>query len=41
MRVFACLLFSCVAGLAQASEEAMQRFTQLNADPALRQQALA
>lgn len=41
MRVFACLLLSCVAGLAQASEEAMQRFTQLNADPVLRQQAYA
>ena len=41
MRLLVCLLFSCVATLAQASEEAMQRFTQLNADPVLRQQAYA
>ena len=41
MRLLACLLFSCIATLAHANEEAMQRFTQLNADPALRQQAFA
>lgn len=39
MRLLAFVLFSCIATLAQASEEAMQRFTQLNADPVLRQQA--
>ena len=41
MRLLACLLLSCIATLAHANEEAMQRFTQLNADPALRQQAFA
>ena len=41
MRLLACMLFSCIATLAHANEEAMQRFTQLNADPALRQQAFA
>lgn len=41
MRVLALVLFSCIASLAQANEEAMQRFNQLNADPALRQQAYA
>ena len=41
MRLLACLLFSCIATLAHANEEAMQRFTQLNADPVLRQQAYA
>lgn len=39
MRALALVLFCCLAGLAQASNEAMQRFTQLNADPVLRQQA--
>ncbi len=39
MRVPALLLFACLASLAQASEEAMQRFNQLSADPVLRQQA--
>lgn len=41
MRLLACLLFSCIVTLAHANQEAMQRFTQLNADPALRQQAFA
>lgn len=39
MRVLALVLFSCLASLAQASEEAMQRFNQLSADPVLHQQA--
>ena len=39
MRVLALVLIGCLAGLAQASEEAMQRFNQLNGDPLLRQQA--
>lgn len=41
MRLFACVLLSCFAVLAQANEEAMQRFTQINGDPALREQAYA
>lgn len=41
MRVFVFVLLSCIATLVQASDEAMQRFTQLNADPALREQAYA
>ncbi|MDP2244367.1 c-type cytochrome [Pseudomonas sp.] len=41
MRVLALVFLCCIAGLAQASDEAMQRFTQLNADPALREQAYA
>lgn len=39
MRVLVLLLFGCLATLAQADEQAMQRFNQLNTDPALRQQA--
>ncbi|SFP75987.1 c-type cytochrome [Pseudomonas borbori] len=41
MRVLALVCFCCIASLAQASDAAMQRFTQLNADPALREQAFA
>jgi cytochrome c553 len=41
MRVLVLLLFSCVASLVQADEQALQRFNQLNADPVLRQQAYA
>ncbi len=41
MRVLVCVLLSCVATLAQASDEAMQRFTRLNSDPVLREQAYA
>ena len=41
MRVLVLLLFSCVASLAQADEQALQRFNQLNADPLLRAQAYA
>lgn len=41
MRILAVVLSSCLAFAAQASEEAMERFTRLNADPALRQQAYA
>lgn len=41
MRVLVLLLFSCVASLVQADEQALQRFNQLNADPLLRQQAYA
>lgn len=41
MRVLALVLIACLAGLAQASEEAMQRFNQLNGDPVLREQAYA
>lgn len=41
MRVLTALLFTGLATLAQANEEALQRFTQLNADPALREQAYA
>ncbi|MES2820489.1 MAG: c-type cytochrome [Pseudomonadota bacterium] len=41
MRVFALVLLSCVATQASADEAAMQRFSQLNADPVLRQQAYA
>ena len=39
MRLIALLLLASLAGLAQANEEALLRFTQLNADPALREQA--
>jgi cytochrome c553 len=39
MRLLVIVLLSCLAPLAQASEEAMQRFNRLMADPALRQQA--
>ncbi|MFZ3206422.1 MAG: c-type cytochrome [Pseudomonas sp.] len=41
MRALALVFFCCIASLAQASDEAMQRFTQLNADPVLREQAYA
>jgi len=41
MRVLVLLLFSCVASLVQADEQALQRFNQLNADPLLRAQAYA
>lgn len=41
MRLIALLLLASLAGLAQANEEALLRFTQLNADPALREQAYA
>lgn len=41
MRVLVLLLFSCVASLVQADEQALQRFNQLNADPVLRAQAYA
>ena len=41
MRVLVCVLLSCFATLAQASDEALQRFTQLNSDPVLREQAYA
>ena len=41
MRVLVCVLLGCFATLAQANDEAMQRFIQLNADPALREQAYA
>jgi cytochrome c553 len=41
MRVLVLLLLSCIASLALASEEAMQRFVQLNSDPVLREQAYA
>lgn len=41
MRLLAFVLFSCIVSPALASEAAMQRFNQLNADPVLRQQAYA
>lgn len=41
MRVLALVLFSCIALQAWANDAAMQRFNQLNDDPALRQQAYA
>jgi len=41
MRALALVFLCCIVSLAQASDEAMQRFTQLNADPALREQAYA
>jgi len=41
MRMLAAVLSSCLVLAAHASEEAMERFNRLNADPALRQQAYA
>ncbi|MNF38781.1 Cytochrome c4 precursor [compost metagenome] len=41
MRALALVFFCCIASLAQAGDEAMQRFTRLNADPVLREQAYA
>ncbi|WP_324731922.1 c-type cytochrome [Pseudomonas paeninsulae] len=41
MRVLTLVFFCCIASLAQANDEAMQRFTRLNADPVLREQAYA
>jgi cytochrome c553 len=41
MRALTLVFFCCIASLAQASDEAMQRFNRLNADPALREQAYA
>jgi cytochrome c553 len=41
LRILVLLLLSCFATQALANEQAMQRFNQLNADPALRQQAYA
>lgn len=41
MRALALVFFCCIASLVQAGDEAMQRFTRLNADPVLREQAYA
>ena len=41
MRVLIALLLSSLTCLAQANEEALQRFTQLKTDPTLREQAYA
>lgn len=41
MRSIILILLGCLAGLAQANEEAMQRFNRLMADAPLRQQAYA
>jgi cytochrome c553 len=41
MRLFVCVLLICIAALAQANEDAVVRLAQINADPALREQAYA
>jgi cytochrome c553 len=41
VRLWVCLLLSCLGMPALANEQALQRFNQLNGDPVLRQQAYA